>query len=129
LKATKKSDNVFGKYLRNRRRLYQKQRSYLARKLENSRLKEIKFHTFRHWKATTLYHQTKDLLFVQRFLGHRSIKNTLKYIQLDEALFSEEDDQFVCKAASTVKDAMELIELGFQHVCDYDGVKLFKKRM
>lgn len=54
--------------------------SYLARKLENPRLLEIKFHTFRHWKATKLYHQTKDLLFVQRFLGHRSVQNTLKYI-------------------------------------------------
>jgi len=52
----------------------------LARKLENPRLLEIKFHTFRHWKATKLYHQTKDLLFVQRFLGHRSVQNTLKYI-------------------------------------------------
>ena len=75
-----------------------------------------------------LYHQTKDILFVQRFLGHRSIQNTLKYIQLDAALFSEEADQYVCKAASTVEEAMNLIELGFQHVCDFDGVKLFRKR-
>jgi len=75
-----------------------------------------------------LYHQTKDLLFVQRFLGHRSVQNTLRYIQLEEALFSEEDNQFVCKAASTVEEAMKFIELGFQHVCDFDGVKLFRKR-
>ncbi|EMR73901.1 site-specific recombinase XerD [Thaumarchaeota archaeon SCGC AB-539-E09] len=129
LRTKKKSKEVFGKYLRNRRRLFQKQRATLARKLENPRLKEIKFHTFRHWKATMLYHQTKDLLFVQRFLGHRSVQNTLKYIQLDEALFSDEDEQYVCKAASTVKEAMKLIEFGFQHVTDFDGVKLFKKRM
>ncbi len=128
LKVKKDAKEVFGKYLRNRRRLFQKQRATLARKLENPRLIEIKFHTFRHWKATTLYHQTKDILFVQRFLGHRSIQNTLKYIQLDTALFSEEEEQFVCKAASTVEEAMNLIELGFQHVCDFNGVKLLRKR-
>jgi integrase len=128
LKTKKNSKHVFGKYLRNRRRLYQKQRDTLARKLENPRLLDIKFHTFRHWKATMLYHQTKDILFVQRFLGHRSIKNTLRYIQLDAAIYSEEDDQFVCKAASTVDDAMSLIELGFEHVCEFDGIILFRKR-
>jgi len=64
---------------------------------------------------------------VQRFLGHRNVQNTLKYIQLEEALFSEEDDQFICKAASTVDDAEKLIELGFQYVYDVENVKLFKK--
>jgi hypothetical protein len=68
-------------------------------------------------------------MFVQRFLGHRSVQNTLRYIQLSEVLFGEEDEQYVCKAASTVKEAMTFIELGFQHVCDFDGVKLFKERM
>jgi integrase len=128
LKLKKKDKEIFGKYLRNRRRLFQKQRETLARKLENPRLLEIKFHTFRHWKATMLYHQTKDILFVQNFLGHRSIKNTLKYIQLDAALYADEDEQFVSKAASKVNEAMEFIELGFEYVCDFDGVKLFRKR-
>ena len=63
----------------------------------------------------------------RRFFGHRSIKNTLKYIQLDAAIHSEEDYQFVCKAASTVEDAMSLIELGFEHVCGFGAIKLFRK--
>lgn len=37
-------------------------RKMLARKLGNPRLLEIGFHTFRHWKATTLYHETKDIV-------------------------------------------------------------------
>lgn len=32
----------------------------LARKLQNPRLLRISLHTLRHWKATMLYHQTKD---------------------------------------------------------------------
>jgi integrase len=70
LRTKKKANEVFGKYLRNRRRLYQKQRATLARKLENPRRARA--------------------------------------------------------AASTVKEAMTLIELVFQHVCDFDGVKLLE---
>lgn len=46
-------------------------RKRLARKLQNSRLARISFHTFRHWKATTLYHRTRDILYVKQFLGHK----------------------------------------------------------
>ena len=34
-------------------------RKSLSQKLQNPRLLRIRLHTFRHWKATTLYHQTK----------------------------------------------------------------------
>jgi hypothetical protein len=46
-----------------------------------------------------------------------------------QSLFSDEDEQYVCKAASSVKEVMKLIEFGFQHGTDFDDVKLFKKRM
>jgi hypothetical protein len=36
-------------------------------------------------------------------------------------------DEYVCKAAGTVEEATDLIELGFSYVCDVDGVKLFRK--
>jgi integrase len=53
----------------------------------NPRLKRINFHPLRHWRATRLYHQTKDILYVMQFLGHRNIKKTLIYVQLEETLF------------------------------------------
>jgi hypothetical protein len=74
-----------------------------------------------------LYHQTKDVLYVQQFLGHRSLKNTLRYIQLEEAIFKDMVDEYICKAADTVEEAKDLIELGFSYVCEVDGVKLFRK--
>jgi len=63
-----------------------------------------------------------------RFLGHKNIKNTLIYIQLEEAIFKREDDEFICKAARTVEEAKTLIEAGFEYVCDFGDVKLFRKR-
>ena len=54
-----------------------------------------------------LYHQTKDVLYVMRFLRHRSIKNTLVYIQLEEALFQHEAEDYICKIADTVDEAKQ----------------------
>jgi hypothetical protein len=86
------------------------------------------FHTLRHWKATMLYHQTKDVIYVMRFLGHKNIKNTLLYIQLVEVLFKEVNDQYTVKVANNVKEAAELIEVGFEYVTEMEGLKLFRKR-
>jgi integrase len=128
LKTGSNTNRIFSKYLRTRRRLYQKQRAALAQKLQNPRLLRIHFHTFRHWKATMLYHQTKDILYVMQFLGHKNIKNTLIYVQIEEALFKDEDEEFVCKVAGTIEEAKTLIEAGFSYVCEFNDVKLFRKR-
>jgi len=106
------------------RREYERQRKRLADKLGNSRIQQIKLHTFRHWKATMEYHRTKDILHVMRLLGHRSIKNTLRYTQLVDW----KSDDWTCKAAKSLEEASGLIEAGFEYVTEMDGVKLFRKR-
>jgi integrase len=121
----KKSDKIFGTYeLRGYRGSFVSQRKRTAMKLANPRINQITFHTFRHWKATMEYHKTKDILHVMRMLGHKNIKNTLIYTQL----VTFEDDDFICKAATNVKEATTLIESGFEYVTEMDHVKLFKKR-
>jgi len=37
-------------------------------------------------------------------------------------------EEYVCKVAKTVEQAAELIEAGFDYVCEIDGIKLFRKR-
>ena len=56
----------------------------------------IEFARARHWNGTILYHRTKDVLYVMRRLGHRNIKNTLTYIQLEEAIFRDQENAYVC---------------------------------
>jgi integrase len=90
----------------------------------NPRLKQIHLHTFRHWKATTEYARTKDILYVMRLLGHKNIQNTLIYTHL----ISFESDEYHSATASTVDQAKQLIEAGFEYVCDMQDIKLFKKR-
>lgn len=107
------------------RKSFDKQRKRVAHKLGNPRLLRITFHTFRHWKATMEYYKTKDILHVMQLLGHKNIKNTLIYTQLVKNI---SDDEYVCKVAKTLEKAKELIEAGFEYVCEMDGYKLFRKR-
>jgi integrase len=121
----KKSERIFGdSTLETLRRTFERQRKRLAYKLENPRIQQITFHTLRHWKGTTEYHKTKDILHVMQVLGHKRIQNTLIYTQL----VNFEDDDFVCKVASTIEDACKLVETGFEYVCEIQSSKLFRKR-
>ncbi len=106
------------------RRTFIRQRSLVAEKLQNPRIKRITFKTLRHFTATMEYHKTKDILHVMNLLGHKNIKNTLVYTHL----VSFETDEFVCKVAGTIKEATQLLEVGFDYVTEMDGNKLFRKR-
>ena len=48
-------------------------------------------------------------------------------MQLEEALFKEQNEEFICKVAKTIEEAKELIELGFEYVCEIQDAKLFRK--
>jgi len=105
-------------------RQFRRERKRVAHKLGNPRLLQIHLHTLRHWKATIEYAKTKDILYVQKLLGHRSLKTTLRYTQL---IALPQYQEYICKAAKTVKEAKQLIEAGFEYVTDMNGVKLFRK--
>jgi len=111
-----------------RQSVYYKARRSLAAKPGNPNLLRIGFHTFRHWKATMLYHQTHDILFVKEFLGHRSLNTTMLYIQLEKALFQTDSDEFTVKTAKDPSEIQALLEVSFEYVCKKEGLMFFKKR-
>lgn len=96
----------------------------MAFKLQNPRLKRIKFHTFRHWKATMGYNKTKSLLHVQEFLGHSDPKTTMIYTHL----INFESDDFHSAVVKTIEESRKLIEADFEYVCTHENNMLFRKR-
>jgi hypothetical protein len=52
-----------------------------------------------------------------------NIKNTLRYTQL----LPENEDDYTCKVAHSIKEASELFEKGFEYVTEIEGAKLFRK--
>jgi integrase len=109
--------------------VFLKLRKKQAAKLQNPRLLKIGFHTIRHWKATMLYHQTKDPFYVRDFLGHRSMKNTEKYVNIERKMFANYgDDEFTVKVASKTEEVATLLEQGFDWVGQKDNLIFLKKR-
>ena len=106
---------------------FQRQRKRLVTKIGNPRIMKIHFHTLRYWKGTMEYHKTKDMYHVMTKLGHKNIKNTLLYVQLEEALFQGETE-YISKVAKTEKEICSLVESGFEYITDFEGGKIFKKR-
>jgi hypothetical protein len=70
------------------------------------------------------YHKTRDILHVMQILGHRSITNTLKYTQL----INFKDDEYTAKVAHSEQELCQLLEAGYEYVCDYNESKILRKR-
>lgn len=75
-----------------------------------------------------LYHKIRDPLHVMQKLGHKKLESTLLYIQLEQVLFDETSDQFTVKVAETKDRITELLEAGFEYVCEKDNLVYFRKR-
>jgi integrase len=118
-------ESLFRGHLKTMRRNYTRRRNVLAEQLANPRLKKINFRTFRHWKATVTYHETKDILYVQRLLGHKSLKNTLVYTHLVDM---DCDESYVVKVAENIEEFTALLESGFEYISDYGEAKVLRKR-
>lgn len=124
------NEKVFQSHKHSMRTCFEKLRNRQAVSLQNPRLRQIHFHTFRHWKATMLYHKVQDILAVKKFLGHRSIISTMVYINIESAIFLQGCNEWTCKIAHDVQAASQLVEVGFEYVTgEYtDGGKLFRQR-
>jgi len=103
-------------------------RKKVARTLQNPRMEKVTWCSMRHWRGTMEYHKTKDILHVMKVLGHKNIKNTLVYIDLENAIFQTQNDEFTVRVAKTLDEACQLLEVGFEYVTDMDGAKLFRRR-
>ena len=96
--------------------------------MQNPRLLRVSFHTFRHWKATMEYHETHDPYYVKQFLGHKSLRNTEIYINIERTLFEPGSDEFTVKVTDKAEEVKTLLEVGFEYVCQKEGLIFLRKR-
>jgi integrase len=127
-KLTRKQQKIFAMSKHSLQYTYYRTRKRIATKLSNPNLMKITLHTFRHWKATMEYHKTKDIIHVKQILGHKTILSTMIYINIEQAIFLAQNDEYYSATAKTIQEAQKLIETGFEYVTEIDGTKLFKKR-
>jgi integrase len=118
------NDKLFKGTAQNYGKYYRHTRNSLARKLQDPAIQTIRLYDFRHYFATMLYNKTRDLLYTKQQMGHSQIKTTLIYTQL----LNLNDDEWICKTATTLEQATQLIENGFEYITDMDNIKLFRMR-
>jgi len=107
---------------------FDKLRRRAAKKFSNPIFLQIHPHTFRHWKGTMEYHKIKDIVHVKTVLGHKSITTTMIYINLENALFTENSDEWTAKATRDNNEVLKLAEAGFQPFqTTPDGLMIFRK--
>jgi len=125
----KDKETVFHKRPKNSRSTAFHNRMIRMAKIHNNpRLLKIHLHTFRHCKALREYHKTKSILHVKAVLGHRSIRTTMRYVELYTEIYNDLlPEDYICETASNVTEAQKLIESGFDYVCEIEGEKLFRK--
>jgi len=126
-----KSEYMFGKdpeRIRKRMRAnFHWARGYIAAKTANKDLTRIHLHTFRHFFATRLYLQTRDIRYVQKKMGHRSITSTTIYENSEP---NQNVETYTVKAVTTREEAEKLMALGYEfNYHTQDGVDLFRKRV
>jgi len=106
---------------------FDQQKTKLSEKLQNPRLKQIHFHTLRHYYATKLFNETKSLPLVKEKLGHRNINSTMVYTHIVE--FDEESQNYHHATAKDEKQAGELIDNGWTYICTTpQNIMMFRKR-
>jgi len=91
---------------------FRQQRKRIAHKLKNPRDLRIAFNTFRH-RGVYRIRQNQGYHLRPKLLGHKSLKNTLRYTQL---VALPQNEEYICKVAETVDGTKDLVEAGFEYV-------------
>jgi hypothetical protein len=73
------------------------------------------------------YHKTKDILHVKSFLGHKSVRNTEIYINIEHTLFQDAGDAFTVRVVEKPEEVKSLLEAGFEYVCQKDNLIFLRK--
>ena len=114
----RKDDRVFPTAYSNMLRRYVTMRKRTADIHKNPRLLAVDFTAFRTWAGTMIaYHSNGNVLKVKQLLGHRQVKNSMKYI----GKIDFKDLDFETTSATTVED---ILRLGKEGWLEYSVAKI-----
>jgi integrase len=126
---TRTKETIFAQDKHSLSERYRLHRITIAKKLNNPRIKQISFKIFRHYKGTMEYHKTKDILHVKYILGHKDIKSTMVYINLEQALFTMDTDEWTTIVIHSIEEETKVINANFQLVrAINETTAIYKKR-
>ena len=63
-----------------------------------------------------LYHQTKDAYYVKDSQGHKELRDTEIYINIERTISEPSSDEIAVKIAEKPEDVKRFLEVGLVHV-------------
>jgi hypothetical protein len=63
-----------------------------------------------------------------KLLGHRNVFATQIYVNFEQALFREANDEYPVEVAETVEEAIKLIAVGYEYVSTMGDKQIYRKR-
>jgi len=66
--------------------------------------------------------------YLLAFLRHKSLRNTEIYINIERTLFEPGSDEFTVKVVEKPEGVKALLEVGFEYVCQKEGLIFLRKR-
>jgi integrase len=104
-------------------------RERTATKLCKPELNKIPLKNLRNYSGAKLYYKTQDPIAVMRHLRHKKLETTMHYIR---GITLGGEEEYISKAVklgtpNTIKEIMELIDIGFRKETEADGCQIFRK--
>jgi len=105
--------------------MWRRYRNRVADNLKQPELKNIPMKNLRNYSGAKLYYSLLDPIAVMRHLRHKKLEITMHYIR---GITINGEEEYTCRTATTIKEATDLLEHGFQYIQEIDGIRLYRKR-
>jgi integrase len=121
----KKSERIFPATYPTMAQSMRALRRKTARKLQNPRILNITFKSFRHYGGSWLAYVTEgNVLAVKKALRHKRVENTMKYIH---RLEFQDPQNYDVATATTIEEIKHLAETGFQKFDEVNGIHVYRR--
>ena len=121
----KKAERIFPTTYQSIAQCMRKLRKATARKLQNPRILNITFKSYRHFGGSWLAHISEgNVLAVKKALRHKRVENTMKYIH---RLEFQDPQNYDVVIATTVEEIKRYAQQGFQKFDEVNGVHVYRR--
>lgn len=108
---------------------FQRVKKMLSLRLNDPEIKRIRLYDLRHkFCMNTIEKFPQQPFLVMYTMGHKHLNTTEQYVHIQEYLKTiTTDGKYLTATASTVEQAIPLIEQGYIQAAEFNGIKIFKK--
>ena len=108
---------------------FQRLKTMLAKRLNDPSTKRIRLYDLRHkFCMDTIEKFPQQPFLIMYTMGHKHLNTTEHYVHIQEYIKAiTTNGKYLTATASTVEQAIPLIEQGYIQAAEFDGIKIFKK--